>query len=110
MIQEIKTAEEYKNIITENKFVVIHFWAAWNKYDLMMRERLEELNAKFTGIVVFFGVNVDHLDLVDLIRNANVCNIPAAGYYYNGDLLETIVGLVSADQIKSRINIILNAR
>ena len=110
MIQEIKTAEKYKTTIKANKFVVIHFWAAWNKYDLTMRARLEELAANFTGIVVFFGVNVDQLDLVDLIRNANVCNIPALGYYYNGDLLETIIGLVSADQIQNRINIILNAR
>ncbi|MEP6923906.1 MAG: thioredoxin family protein [Pyrinomonadaceae bacterium] len=109
MIQEIKTTEEYKNIITTNKFIVIHFWAAWNRYDLTMRERLEELNTKFKGTVVFFGVNVDLLDLVDLIRNAKVCNIPALAYYHNGNLLETIIGLMSANQIQRRINTILNA-
>ena len=86
-----------KVISSENKTVLIDFWAPWCGPCKALTPILEEIASEKSELVGVYKVNVD--ENTDLAQEHGVQSIPTLLLYKNGSLSETIVGLKSKDEL-----------
>jgi thioredoxin 1 len=86
-----------KVISSENKTVLIDFWAPWCGPCKAPTPILEEIASEKSELVGVYKVNVD--ENTDLAQEHGVQSIPTLLIYKNGSLSETIVGLKSKDEL-----------
>jgi len=86
-----------KVISSENKTVLIDFWAPWCGPCKALTPILEEIASEKSEVVGVYKVNVD--ENTDLAQEHGVQSIPTLLIYKNGSLSETIVGLKSKDEL-----------
>jgi thioredoxin 1 len=86
-----------KVISSENKTVLIDFWAPWCGPCKALTPILEEIASEKSEVVGVYKVNVD--ENTDLAQEHGVQSIPTLLLYKNGSLSETIVGLKSKDEL-----------
>ena len=86
-----------KVISSENKTVLIDFWAPWCGPCKALTPILEEIASEKSDVVGVYKVNVD--ENTDLAQEHSVQSIPTLLIYKNGSLSETIVGLKSKDEL-----------
>jgi thioredoxin 1 len=86
-----------KVISSENKTVLIDFWAPWCGPCKALTPILEEIASEKSELVGIYKVNVD--ENTDLAQEHGVQSIPTLLIYKNGSLSETIVGLKSKDEL-----------
>jgi thioredoxin 1 len=86
-----------KVISSENKTVLIDFWAPWCGPCKALTPILEEIASEKSELVGVYKVNVD--ENTDLAQEHGVQSIPTLLIYKNGSLSETIVGLKSKDEL-----------
>ena len=82
-----------KAISSEDKTVLVDFWAPWCGPCKALTPILEEMSDQ----VGIYKVNVD--ENTDLAQEHGVQSIPTLLIYKNGSLSETIVGLKSKDEL-----------
>lgn len=108
MIQELKTKEEVEFLITNNPFVVIHFWAEWNYHDVTARNILDEVEKEIKDKIAFASIDTDLKEFWDFIKKVEVKGVPAFAYFKNGKKLAVEVGLKTKEGFLQRIEEIFN--
>jgi len=86
-----------KVISSENKSVLVDFWAPWCGPCKALTPILEDIANEKSEQVSVYKVNVD--ENTDLAQEHGVQSIPTLLLYKNGSLSETIVGLKSKDEL-----------
>jgi thioredoxin 1 len=86
-----------KVISSENKTVLVDFWAPWCGPCKALTPILEDIANEKSEQVSVYKVNVD--ENTDLAQEHGVQSIPTLLLYKNGSLSETIVGLKSKDEL-----------
>ena len=86
-----------KVISSENKTVLVDFWAPWCGPCKTLTPILEDIANEKSEQVSVYKVNVD--ENTDLAQEHGVQSIPTLLLYKNGSLSETIVGLKSKDEL-----------
>jgi thioredoxin 1 len=94
MVKQINS-DEFKEVIKEGK-VVVDLFATWCGPCKMLSPILDEISEEITT-TKFYKIDVD--DNEDVAREYNVMSIPTVLIFENGELVNTIVGLRSREDL-----------
>jgi thioredoxin 1 len=84
----IVTDEDFDNIVSSHKLIMIDFWAEWCRPCKMFSPVIEELSSE-TGI--WLGkVNID--EQTKMAEQYGVTSIPTTILFVNGDPVKTVIG------------------
>ena len=97
--------DNYQQIVSQEKPVVIDFWAEWCGPGRMMAASVDELAAEYEGKVVIGKCDVEAND--EIAMKYGVRNIPTILFIRNGEVVDKQVGAVSKDVLKSKIENLL---
>lgn len=97
---EIKSQEEFDNLIKANNNVIVDFWAPWCGPCKMIVPMIERLSEELSN-VVFAKVNID--EVVDVPTKYNVRSIPTLIKFKDGNLDSLRVGVLSFKSMKEWI-------
>lgn len=97
---KIVNSNEFKEAIKEG-VVVVDFFATWCGPCKMLAPIFEELSNEMEGKTQFIKVDVDQS--VDIAREYGIQSIPTMAILKNGQAVETMVGFLPKDVIKSNI-------
>ncbi|ARM76457.1 thioredoxin [Acidianus manzaensis] len=95
------TDENFDDIISKNKIVVIDFWAQWCAPCHLYEPVFERVAKKYKDKAVFGRLNVDENSKT--ADKYNVLNIPTTLIFVNGELKENLVGAVDTDTLEQTL-------
>lgn len=85
--------------------VLVDFWATWCGPCKMISPIVDQVATEMVGTAKVGKVNVD--DSAALANRFNVRSIPTLLFFKNGELVDTIVGATSKDNILSHLKALL---
>ena len=85
--------------------VLVDFWATWCGPCKMISPIVDQIATEMAGTAKVGKVNVD--DSASLATRFNVRSIPTLLFFKNGELVDTIVGATSKDNILSHLKALL---
>jgi len=91
------------SLTAPDRFAVVHFWASWNGIDRAMDSALRSLAFLFDEGFALRSSDFDREENLPLVRKAHVVNLPAIAFVVEGEPQETVIGLRSVDELRSRI-------
>ena len=91
------TSKELKNLITENKQVLVEYFADWCGPCKVLLPKLENLEKEYNN-TVFVKINID--DETDHCRELNIRSIPNVMIYKNGEISNNILGNKDINEYK----------
>lgn len=97
---EIKSQEEFDNLIKTNNNVIADFWATWCGPCKMIAPMIERLNEELPD-VTFAKINID--EVLDIPEKYNVRGIPTLIKFKDGNLDSLRVGALSFKSMKEWI-------
>ena len=100
MAQKITDAN-YKELLAQDKLVVVDFWAEWCGPCRSIAPAVDELAAEFEGKAIIGKYNVD--DDNALSSEMGIRNIPTLLFFKGGKLVDKRVGASSKADLKAKI-------
>lgn len=91
-----------KETLEADKPVMVDFYADWCGPCKMMAPVIDELAREYDGVVKIGKLNVD--DNPDTARQYRVMSIPTIIIYKNGEVVDTIVGVIAKNALKERLD------
>lgn len=102
---KVITENNFEEIINSSSVVLVDFWAEWCGPCRMLSPVVEDIAAQYEGKVTVAKCNVD--DCQDVAMNCGIRSIPTLIYYKGGEAVDRTVGVVSASDIKSKLDQLL---
>jgi len=94
------TSDTFSEFVGTHRFVVIHFWAAWNGVDHLMQRLLEsQIQGELREAVTFASFDIDPPTHHELCRQHNVLNVPFLAFYRDGWLVRSVTGMRTPEVI-----------
>ena len=100
MAQKITDAN-YKELLAQDKLVVVDFWAEWCGPCRSIAPAVDELAAEFEGKAIIGKYNVD--DDNALSSEMGIRNIPTLLFFKGGKLVDKQEGASSKADLKAKI-------
>lgn len=97
----VLTESNFNMIMSDNKAVIVDFWAEWCGPCKMMHPIFEKMAAEYGDKIVFARLNVD--DNGDLSAKYRVMSIPTFIVFQGGKPIDMIVGAVGEDGLRKLI-------
>lgn len=98
---EIKDSN-YEEVILNNKFLIIDFWAEWCGPCRNLSPIIDKLAKEYEGKVIICKCDVADNDV--LPTKYSIRNIPTIIFIKNNEVVHKMVGLHTENEIKEKIN------
>jgi hypothetical protein len=87
------THESFPAFVSRHHLVVVHFWAAWNGYDLEIKRCLEQrVPLDLCNRIAFGRLDVDPPEHWELCKQHQILNVPFLAFYRDGVFAEGLIG------------------
>lgn len=83
-------------------FLVLHYWAQWNRHDRAMDDPLRPLSDACAGRITFRSCDIDLAANRPFVRG--LASIPALGCFLHGRWRQTLVGLRDDAWLRSTLD------
>ncbi|XP_066936213.1 uncharacterized protein [Clytia hemisphaerica] len=93
MVQEVKTMAEYQQILADNKYVCVDYFATWCGPCRMIAPKIQEFEGKY-GNVKFIKVDVDQA--TDIAEKEGISAMPTFKFFTNGERSGEVIGASEA--------------
>lgn len=90
-------------VLSQEKPVLVDFWASWCMPCRMLAPTVEELAGELTGKAIVGKVNVD--EEPELARRYRVSSIPTLVVFLNGAEVRRAVGVTDKDDIRDMLGV-----
>jgi thioredoxin 1 len=100
------TDSDFDDVVNNNDFVIVDFWAPWCGPCRIVGPILDELAEKYAGMVTIAKVNVDENQQTP--SKFGVMGIPTLLFFKGGELIDKVVGALPKEALEQRINDNLN--
>lgn len=105
-VDVVTDASFEREVLQSSAPVVVDFWAPWCGPCKALAPVTEKLAAEYAGRVKFCKLNVDDNPLAS--RKYQVASIPTVLVFKNGRIADVSVGMVSAGDLRRRIDKVLS--
>lgn len=105
MALEITESNFEAEVLGSSIPVLVDFWATWCGPCKMISPIVDQIATEMAGTAKVGKVNVDNS--AALANRFNVRSIPTLLFFKNGELVDTIVGATSKDNIVGRLKALL---
>ena len=102
---KVVTNDNFKDILSSDKPVLVDFWATWCGPCRVLSPTVDEIAEEMADKVDVVKCNVDDAD--EIAVECGIRNIPTLLYFKNGQVADRTVGVVSKEEIISRLNALL---
>ena len=99
------TNQNLEQVLKSSSVVVVDFWATWGGPCRMLAPTVEEVSELMEGKAVVAKCNVD--EVREVAMKYRIMSIPTLIYFKNGEVVDKTVGVVSKEDIVSKINSLL---
>lgn len=99
------TNQNLEQVLKSSSVVVVDFWATWCGPCRMLAPTVEEVSELMEGKAVVAKCNVD--EVREVAMKYMIMSIPTLIYFKNGEVVDKTVGVVSKEDIVSKINSLL---
>ena len=99
------TNQNLEQVLKSSSVVVVDFWATWCGPCSMLAPKGEEVSEVMEGKAVVAKCNVD--EVREVAMKYRIMSIPTLIYFKNGEVVDKTVGVVSKEDIVSKINSLL---
>ncbi|MEW6162023.1 MAG: thioredoxin [Nitrospirota bacterium] len=105
-VREVTSSTWDSEVIKAQGLVMVDFWAAWCAPCRIVSPTVEELAKEYIGKVKFMKLNTD--ENPDIASRYKIMGIPTLMFFKDGGTLDSIVGAVPKQQLKAKIDSLLN--
>src|ERR671925_2168600 len=103
---EITAANFEAEVLKSTTPVLIDFWAPWCGPCRMVAPSVEEMATQYAGKLKVGKLNVD--DHPSVAQRYGITGIPALLFFEGGQVVDTVVGAVSADVLRKHVESVLS--
>ena len=96
------TNQNLEQVLKSSSVVVVDFWATWCGPCRMLAPTVEEVSELMEGKAVVAKCNV--YEVREVAMKYRIMSIPTLIYFKNGEVVDKTVGVVSKEDIVSKIN------
>ncbi len=99
------TDADFESLVSSSKAALVDCWAPWCGPCRVIGPVVEELAAKYAGRALIGKLNVDENPVT--AQRYQIRSIPTLLFFKNGQLVDTLVGAVPAQQIIQKLETII---
>ena len=99
------TNQNYDEITSQDKPVVIDFWATWCGPCKRLGPIIEEIAAEYDGRAIVGKCDIEEND--DLTEKFGIMNVPTVVFLKDGKEVDRVVGLAMKNIYEEKINALL---
>ena len=99
------TNQNFDEITSQDKPVVIDFWATWCGPCKRLGPIIEEIAAEYDGKAIVGKCDIEEND--DLTEKFGIMNVPTVVFLKNGKEVDRVVGLAMKNIYQDKINTLL---
>jgi len=99
------TNQNYDEITSQDKPVVIDFWATWCGPCKRLGPIIEEIAAEYDGKAIVGKCDIEEND--DLTEKFGIMNVPTVVFLKDGKEVDRVVGLAMKNIYEEKINALL---